>query len=286
MASKAFTGLVVAFWLVMMAALVRVEIFPSPSQLLPVPVNQVLRKLFDNSDTQILKVLYQGKEIGLATIEIMPLASPVAKPGTPFAGRPGGYQVKAGVNLNLDVFGTPSKFHLGTDSRFDKRYEIMNYRVSTKVGASEVEINGTNATKEITMTYDVGDGKQTRHFGYDQLSSPGGWEALGLPGLSGLASFALPVSTSGSAGNAAALRPVIHAYDDHLTLGGISQHAFLADCRSELNPAFWAKIWIDDQGSVLVVETSVGIAMRSSAIDSVADKIAVTVTPSRTRPLQ
>ena len=178
------------------------------------------------SEGQVLDItLAEGaEEIGLATIEIMPLASPVAKPGTPFAGRPGGYQVKAGVNLNLDVFGTPSKFHLGTDSRFDKRYEIMNYRVSTKVGASEVEINGTNATKEITMTYDVGDGKQTRHFGYDQLSSPGGWEALGLPGLSGLASFALPVSTSGSAGNATALRPVIHAYDDRLTLGEHRRH--------------------------------------------------------------
>src|SRR6267142_6621962 len=143
MASKVFTGLVVTFWLVMMAALVRVELFPSPTQLLPVPVNLVLRKLFDNPETQRLKVLYQGNEIGGGTVEITPLASPVAKLNAPFAGRPGGYQVKAGWNLDLNVFGTPSKFHLGTESRFDAHYEITDYHVSTRVGASEVEINGT-----------------------------------------------------------------------------------------------------------------------------------------------
>ena len=286
MASKAFTGLVVAFWLTMMAALVRVEMFPSPSKLLPVPVNLVLRKLFENNELQRLKVLYQGKDIGQSTIEITPLASPAAKPNTPFEGQPGGYQVKAGVTLDLNVFGTPSKFHLGTDSRFDMSYEITDYHISTRVGASGVEINGTNATKKLTLTYDVGDGKQTRHLDYDEISSPGGLDALGLPGLSGLANFALPAGTPGQDGHATNLQPAIRAYDDHLTLGGISQHAYLVDCRSELNPAYWIKIWIDDQGSVLVIETSVGIAMRSTSIDSVADKIAVVAQPTRTRPLR
>ncbi len=107
-----------------------------------------------------------------------------------------------------------------------------------------------------------------------------------MPGLSGLASFALPAGPSGLAGSAAAMQPVIHAYDDHLTIGGISQHAYLADCRSESNPAYWVKVWIDDQGTILIVETSVGITMRSSDIDSVADKIAVTALPSRTRRLK
>lgn len=286
MASKAFTGLIVAFWLVMMAALVRVEIFPSATKLTAIPINRVLRKLCENNETQSLKVLYQGNEIGFSTVEIIPLASSSAKVGETYTGEPGGYQVKAGLGLDLNVFGTPSKFQLNTDSRFDAQYELKDYRVRTMVGASQVEINGENEARKITMTYDVGDGPKRRQLDYDQLTGPGALEALGLPGLTGIAGLALPMNVAGKTGDPTSLQPVIHAYEDHLTIGGINQHTYLIECRSEANPAYWAKIWVDDQGTILIIDTSIGMMLRAQAIDSVADKITSQTESTRTRHLQ
>ena len=286
MAGKAFTGLVVAFWLVMMAALVRVELFPSATQLTEVPLDRVLHKLCENNETQNLRVYYQGNEIGMSTIEITPLASPVAKVGEPFSGDPGGYQVKAGLGLDLNVFGTPSKFHLTTDSRFDTRFELKDYRVRTMVGASQVEINGESETRTVTMTYDLGDGPRRRQMGYDQLTGPGALEALGLPGLTGLAGVAMPGATTGKPSDPASLHPAIRAYDDRLSIGGISQHVFLVECRSESNPPYWVKIWLDDQGTILIIDSSIGMKLRARAIDNVTDNIIDHSEPSHTRPLQ
>jgi hypothetical protein len=286
MASKAFTGLVVAFWVVMMAALVRIELFPSATKLTAVSLQQVLRKLCENNEPQSLKVLYQGNEIGLSTVEITPLASPTAKIGDPYTGEPGGYQVKAGLGLDLNVFGTPSKFQLNTDSRFDTQFELKDYRIRSMVGASQVEINGRNETRKVTMTYDIGEGPRQRQLDYDQLSGPGALEALGLPGLTGIAGVAFPVNANGKPGDPMSLQPVIHAYEDHLSIGGINQHTYLIECRSESNPSYWAKIWLDDQGTILIIDTSIGMTMRATAIDTVADKTPHNAEPYRTRHLQ
>jgi hypothetical protein len=286
MASKTFTGLIVAFWLVMMAALVRLELFPSATQLKSISTSEVLRKLFENYESQNLKVLYQGQEIGHSTIEIIPLASPGAQPREPFQNEPGGYQVKANISLDLNVIGTPSRFQLKTDSRFNSRYDLQTYRLRTTVGASSVEIDGTNATRNLTMTYDIGDGPHRKSLDYAQLTGPNALEALGLPALSGLASVALPVGTPDSNGHMRNWQPDIRAYEDYLSIGGIRQRTYLIECRSEQNPAYWLKMWIDDQGGVLIVETSLGMMLRSTVIESVADKIVGTTVPTKTRRLQ
>ena len=286
MGSKVFTGFVVAFWVVMMAALVRMELFPSATNLTAIPVNRVLQKLFDGNEAQSLRVYYQDREIGLATIEFSPLASPTARPNEPINGEPGGYYMKASLSLDLNVFGTPSRFHLNTDSRFDRQYEIKEYRVRTMVGASQVEINGQSETRRVRMTYDMGDGPHQKEFDYDQLIGPGALDALGMPALSGLAGLAMPVGKPSTSGGPSPLQPVIRAYDDRLTISGISQHTYLVDCRSETNPSYWMKLWIDEQGTILVVETSIGVTMRASSIDSVAAQMTTSSSTTRTRPLQ
>jgi hypothetical protein len=287
MINKVLTGFVVAFWVVMMAALARMELFPSATNLTIVPVGRVLRKVFESGEPQSLKVIYQDHEIGLATIEFTPLASPASKPSEPFSGEPGGYYLKAGLTLDLNVFGTPSRFHLNTDSRFDTRYEIRDYRIRTMVGASQVEINGHSDARTVTMTYDIGEGPRQKELNYDQLTSPGALNDLGLPALSGIAGLALPANSTSPLNDAAGLRPIVRAYDDRLIIGGISQHAYLLDCRSEANPGYWMKLWIDEQGTILVVQTSIGISLHASAIDGVADPItAATTTTTHTRTLK
>ncbi len=50
MLNKVLAGMIVAFWLAMMAALVRVEIFPKPTALETIPNERILKKIFANAD--------------------------------------------------------------------------------------------------------------------------------------------------------------------------------------------------------------------------------------------
>ena len=63
MLNKVFAGFVVVFWATMMAALVRVEIFPKPTLLDTCPTQQVLKKIFANPTPARLDV-YRGKPVG------------------------------------------------------------------------------------------------------------------------------------------------------------------------------------------------------------------------------
>src|SRR5438093_3195418 len=116
MASKAFSGLIIAFWAVMMAALVRVEFFPAATRLTAVPIRLVVQRLFANHETQNLDVWYQGKDIGQCRITVTPRAKLDAKESEPVTGRPGAYFVDANLGMHLDILGTPTPLQLDTRS--------------------------------------------------------------------------------------------------------------------------------------------------------------------------
>lgn len=284
MASKAFTGLVVAFWVVMMAALVRVEFFPAPTRLTSVPMEQVARRLFANAETQRLHVCYQGKPIGSCQLSVVPRASLNSTDPAVASAKPAAYWVEIDTRLRLEILGVPSQFKLHSEARFDQRYELRNYKLTTAVGESHVDIHGDNDAKKLAMDFDLGDGPQSKQFDYAQLNNPAALESLGVPGLPSLAGMAL---LSGSSKSTGQLMPVIHAYDDHIEIGGTRQHAYLVECKSDQNPGLWAKAWIDDEGNVLKVETSLGLTLKSGAMDNFASsQLPVAKTLSETRPLR
>src|SRR5881628_4147474 len=112
MGSKALTVSIVAFWAVMMTALVRVEFFPAPTRLRAVPVAQVMRRLFANSDTQHLRVWQQDRLIGKCQLTVSPRARLYALEAPPEASPPAAYFLTSKMLLRLQVLGVPSQFRL------------------------------------------------------------------------------------------------------------------------------------------------------------------------------
>jgi hypothetical protein len=269
----------------MMAALVRVEFFPTPTRLTLVPMEQVARRLFANTELQRLHVWYQGEPIGTCQLSISPRAH-LNGPESP-AGitKPTAYYVHFIMRrLRLQILGVPSQFNLDSKAWFDQRYELRYYDLITAVGESHVDIHGDNDSKKLAMDFNLGDGPQSKQFDYAQLNNPAALESLGVPGLPSLAGMALP---SGGRQSTGQLMPVIHAYDDRIEISGTRQHAYLIECKSDQNPGLWAKAWIDDEGNVLRVETSLGLTLNSGSMDNFASgRPSSAKTISETRPLR
>ena len=276
MASKTVTVCIVAFWAVMMTALVRTEYFPAPSKLHAVPVEQVMRRMFANPDTQQLSVSYQGKLVGRGGLTITPL--PV--PQVPDAQGDAAYKMDLWLVLRLQVLGIPSRFRLDSVSWFDRNYALRKYDLSTSVGESRVEIHGDNQAKKLAMDFDLGDGPQSKQFDYAQLNDPSALQTLGLPGLPGLAGLALP------ANGAQQVLPVIRASEDRIEIGGARQRAYVIEARSDQTPGLWLKAWIDDQGNLLIVDTSAGLKVMATSMDSVASRPSDSKVISQPRRLQ
>jgi hypothetical protein len=282
MTGKIFTGFVVGFWLVMMTALVRVEFFPKALHREMVSTTRVLQKVFANPEPARLNVYYQGTLIGFCKVEIDPQLSLTDTTAVPAGKRPGAYVVKPDVTLNLLVFGTPSRFVLKGESKFNNRFDVQQFNVKTSFGESHMDIKGDPASKKVQMTLDTGGSHEQRELSYAELQGPGLLTALGLPALPGLGGLGLlsGVMPGAAPGNTPALKSVTQIYRDSMSVGGLTQPAFLIE--SKINEGIWGKIWVDESGEILLVETSMGLTMRSDLIDSLENNQAA-LTPVRSR---
>lgn len=268
------TGCVVVFWAVMMTALVRVEFFPRESRLLPVSLTQIRDRVFKNRNPARLDIVYQNAKIGsINNLEFVPLTvtnTVLIETGTD---APAAYRVTGDVWVNLVIFGAPSRLRLRPiQLEFDRKFELKEFHLQTALGESRAEINGDNAAKELTVSYDLGEGRQTRRVGYADLGNGSALTALGLPGLPSLPGVgALGVLGGGSPAKAIqtmASRLKTLAYFDTIAIGGNDQRAFLVDVKMDQGLGIGAKAWIDEQGNILKVETSFGISFLSSAINT------------------
>jgi hypothetical protein len=265
---RIFTVGVVAFWAVMMAALVRVEFFPRESRLIPVSTAQILERVFQNRTVTHLDVIYQNSKIGsVNNLEFTPLLSEVA------GAKPTGYEVTGDVWLNLVIFGAPSRLRLRpVKLHFDSQYELTDFHVRTGFGESHAEINGDNTTKQLTVSYDFGEGRQSRQVGYAELGNGSALAALGVPGLQGMPGLGA-MGLLGGGSPAAAVQSLTskiqnRAYYDYLTIGDMPQRMFLVHTQLDNGLGIWVKTWIDEQGNILRLESSLGLTLVSSAINT------------------
>jgi hypothetical protein len=272
--NKIFTGFVVAFWAVMMTALVRVEFFPRESRLMPVSLTQIRDKVFKNRTPTHLDIVYQNAKIGsVNNLEFTSLTasnSIIHETGTD---KLAAYGVSGDVWVNLVIFGAPSRLRLRPIKLvFDPKFELKEFHLETGIGESRAEINGDNATKQLTVSYDVGEGRQTKRVGYAELGDGSALSSLGLPGLQSLPGLgALGMMGGGSpvkAVQAMATRIKTQAYYDSISIGGNEQRAYLVTVQMDQGLGVSAKTWIDEQGNILRVETSLGITLISSLINT------------------
>lgn len=262
---RIFTGGVVVFWAVMMTALVRVEYFPRETRLLAVSTAQVMHKVFNNRTVTHLDLIYQNSKIGrVNNLSFTPLIDP-SEPG-----RVVGYELGGDVLVNLMIFNVPSRFHLRrTRLHFDPQYKLKSFQLHTGVGGSTANIIGDNTTQELHVTYDLGDGPQSKQVKYAELGDGSALTALGLPGLPGLGALGMlgggsPAKTMQTM--ASRLKTI--AYLDFMKIGGADQRVYLVDTQMSEGIGVWVKTWIDEQGNILKVDSSLGMSLVSSAIDT------------------
>lgn len=267
---KIFTGFVIVFWAVMMTALVRVEFFPRESRLVPVSTAQIFDKVFKNRTTANLDIIYQNAKIGsVNNLEFITLETGPETVPTQITG----YEVHGDVWLNLVIFGAPSRLRLRPIKLlFDPKFDLKEFHLRTGFGESRADINGDNTTKQLTVTYDIGEGQQSRQVGYADLGNGSALTALGLPGLQsvpGLGALSLLGGSSpAKTMQTLASRLQTRAYYDFITIGSSEQRAYLINVSMEQGLGIWGKAWIDEQGNLLKVETSLGLSLLSSAINT------------------
>jgi hypothetical protein len=267
MVGKTFAGFVVAFWLVTMGSLVRLEFFPKSAPLSAVPSSRVLRKIFSNPEPAHLNIFYRNTQIGHCNVEITPLAA-VDTLREPAAGRePQAYRVKSDLTMTLSVFGLPSRMSMKGEGVFDSGYDIQSFNIGSHIGDGWVRISGDKKSGKVNVGFDMPDYNEQRTFDFDQIQGAGLANALGLPGL---ASFGAP-GGSGASGASVGSRgvPVTTMSLGRLTIGDGAIVAYRIE--SKLDATMWARVWVDEAGDILRVETSIGLRMEDYHLDKSGD---------------
>ena len=263
--NRVFVGFVVVFWAAMMAALVRVEIFPKPTVLDTCPADLVLKKIFANPTPARLKI-YRGKAIGdpigTFNVDIHPkLNGADLQPGQD----PDTYEVSSDLKMRLPIWGVAFWFLTGK-STFNRQLNLEDFdvKMQTKRGGDTFHIVGSDATKKVKVSLDFGDFHDDRTFDYSEIQSTGFANGLGIPGLPDLA-FPKDEAELTRSGNGARPHLVTTAYFDRLEIAGSRQRVYLIN--SKMGDQIWTKIWVSESdGEVLKVSTSLGFEMVSELI--------------------
>lgn len=265
MAGKCFAGFIVTFWLVTMAALVRMEFFPDPLPINAVPTERILRKVFANPEPVRMNVYYQGENIGHCNVDITPMADARATVVAATGQTPQAYRVNSDLAVSLSVFGTRSRMRLNGRSVFDQSYEIQSFNIRTDIADGRVDIAGDRADGKVRVQFVLGDMIEKREFDFNQIDGAGMASALGLPGLANfsfLGGGGIPTGFGRTSGTRATTR----TYVDQLSIGDGTLPAYLVELK--LDDAMWAKMWVDDSGAILLVQTSLGLTMETDTLDT------------------
>ena len=264
--NRVFAGFVVVFWTAMMAALVRVEIYPKPTLLDTCPTEQVVKKILSNPNPIRLKI-YRGMSIrdhiGYCNIDIHPkLRGEDSQPGQ----TPDAYEVSTELRMKLPMWGIAFWFLRGT-STFNRHLDLETFDVSVQTAKGEGDvfhIKGDDATRKVTVKLDFGDFSDERTFDYSEIQGGGLASSLGIPGIPDLGLAKDDVSPRVAA-NVAHPQLVTTSYFDRLEIAGSWQRVYLIDSR--IGDQFWTKIWVSEaDGEVLKVSTSLGFAMVSELV--------------------
>jgi hypothetical protein len=170
----AFSGVVV-FWLTMNFLLWRLE-YGALGGDTPVPVQLVWRKILTAPDASSLSVYQKGERMGyceLSTGVGQTMATfDEGKPPPEGYGTHAGYQLHVAGNVSLGDFTNRLKFD--GKMRFDRfrRWEELNFRITSRIAIVEISSVATNETAHVKMIND-GTTLLERNIPFGDLENPG-----------------------------------------------------------------------------------------------------------------
>ena len=232
MRSKLWGLGVFAFWAVMMTALVRIEYASRVAPWDEVPVPQVFRRILTNTDPQWLNVYHQDKLAGFLRLDV--------------TNQPPLYRVEGELSLRFDLGDTPTRLRVTGKGLVTRRLELGEFEVQGLAAGTQFTAHNVPGTRKLAITYDMGAGPQKLEF------DPQAGAALA-------ATLGLPATMTPTAGTQT------RAYHGRLTIGHEAQRVFIIE--TMLHEAAWAKVWVDEAGQILQVDTSAGWRLRAEVLD-------------------
>lgn len=266
MVGRILAIIIVTFWLVMTAALVRLEFFPEPLSVSEVPPELVLRKIFHNTDSPGLNVFYQGAPLGFCKIDFTPLHDATELPaGSPIP--PTRYRVQSELTLTLATSAFPQRLRLTGDSYFNSRFEMESFHLRSNIGEGRFEVRGDSVSNKVVLDMELGEFRDHRELDFSRIQGAGLAGAVGLPGLS---SFGLIGGVPVSPGGLGMAQPTTRIYLTDLHLGEAVMRTYLLDSR--LDDSLWSKMWVSQRGEILKIETSIGVTMIQNSLATQAPR--------------
>ncbi|MCS7047732.1 MAG: hypothetical protein NZ483_00370 [Verrucomicrobiae bacterium] len=254
------SGFVVVFWAGMMLTLVRTEFFPHPTGVSEVPLELVLRKMFNNTESPGLSVNYRGQSLGFFKVDFTPIhEGGEARGADRTGGTVEGYQVQSELNFLLPGSNKSNRLRVVSQSRFDPQYELQTLRLRTTFAEGVVEVQGDKASNRLVVDFEFANYRERREFEFDRFVGSGIAGAMGLPGMSGLGLLG-----GGASGVVAGLNASTRCYLSDLPVGDTRLKTYLVDYR--IDDSLWAKMWVSLRGELLKVETSLGLTMQQEPL--------------------
>lgn len=223
---------IIAFWLVMMGLLVRLEIHPEATDILDVPVPYVLRFMFKHSQQSLLTVNDGTKPIGFVTL------------------RP---SITGSNGRALDFSGSmavPQRFNFNGTVAMDASLRVYDFHVAITIRQPRCQLDLAGDASHNRLTYSVHMGNQP---GTSQ-SLP--MDAGLLPTLAqnlGIDPHFLPVSP------AAISPPVVNAREAQIWLHGEQLEVYQVSIIEGGSPMI--DFYVTQLGQIILAKTSFGFTL-------------------------
>ena len=141
---------------------------------------------------------------------------------------PDAYEVTSDLKMRLPLWGVAFWFLKGT-STFNRQFdlEVFDVTVQTRRGGNSFNIKGDDATKKVTVKFDLGDFQDQRTFDYSEIQGAGLASGLGIPGLPNL-DLSKDNLAPRASNNGLRIRDLVTtSYFDRLEIAGSRQRVYL-----------------------------------------------------------
>jgi hypothetical protein len=231
---------IIAFWLVMMALLVRVETHPEGTDILEVPVSYVVRIMFKNGQQSLLTLHEQEKPIG--TMAIKPTLTGSIGAMLDFSGA-------MSLQLSMGPGRQRFNFHGGVD--MDRAFKMNGFHVDLSLQQlkCQVSVRGDLARKSLTYSVRQG-GVETMS---QALPMDSGQIGPALLKSLGFDEHAVPIPTTSVAA------PVVTARETQMTLHGEQIAVYRITASEGATPV--ADIYVTQLGQIVLATTSFGYTL-------------------------
>ena len=233
---------IVAFWMVMMGMLVRLETHPETTDILEVPVSYVTRIMFKHGEHSLLTVREEGKSVG--AVSLRPSITGPDGRSLDFSGA---------VSIELPLGGR-QRFNFNGNMDMDRELRVLDFHVDLAVPDQHFHLNAQGDTARKILTYQVSQGgRQSAPQTLPLDAAAFGPALLQALGQEANAPLALPISPGAIA------PPTVTARETQITLHGEQLQVYQVTIRE--GTALAADFYVTQLGQVVLAKTNFGYSL-------------------------